>query len=407
MYQTAYASRSRSGYRGSSSYSGSSRRRSGGGGERFRHYRGKGVDIAAFINKAAGQTPTPPHVIKHSFNDFALCQPIHNNLKYRNYVTPTPIQDQAILPIMEGKDLIGLANTGTGKTAAFLLPLIHKVHNDPTQKVLIIAPTRELAQQIEDEFRLFAFGMKIFSVTCVGGMPMYKQVNSLRRNPNFVIGTPGRLIDHGKRGNIRFAQFNNVVIDEIDRMLDMGFIEDITTMLDQVAIERQSLFFSATMPDKIRSLIGRFAHNPVTVEVKSGETAQNVEQDVIRIIDKSKKFEQLHSLLNQGGFDKVLIFNETKRDVERLTNELIASGFKADSIHGNKSQSQRTRALKSFKDGYTNILVATDVAARGLDIKEVTHVINYCAPQTYDDYIHRIGRTGRGDCKGKALTFVE
>lgn len=407
MYQTAYTSRSRNGYRGSSSYSNSNRRRSSSGGQRFRHYRGKGVDIAAFINRAVDQTPTPPHVIKHRFSDFALCQPIHNNLKYRKFTTPTPIQDQAIQPILEGKDLIGLANTGTGKTAAFLLPLINKVYNDPSQKVLIIAPTRELAQQIEDEFRLFAYGMKIFSVTCVGGMPMYKQIGNLRRNPNFVIGTPGRLIDLGKRGNIRFSQFNNVIIDEIDRMLDMGFIEDITTMLDQVSTNRQSLFFSATMPDKIRSLIGRFANNPVTVEVKSGETAQNVEQNVIKIIDKNKKFDQLHELLNQPDYDKVLIFNETKRDVERLTNELVASGFKADSIHGNKSQSQRTRALKSFKDGYTKILVATDVAARGLDIKEVTHVINYSAPQTYDDYIHRIGRTGRGDCKGKALTFIE
>lgn len=364
------------------------------------------IDQSLFVKKAVSLSENPVK-INHAFSDFSFCNEIKTNLKYRNYSIPTPIQDQAMSSILEGKDLIGLANTGTGKTAAFLLPLIDKVHRNNSEKVLIITPTRELALQIDNEFRQFAWNMKIFSAACVGGAPIYKQINNLKRNPSFIIGTPGRLKDLCDRRLIQLESFGNVVLDEVDRMLDMGFIDDIKHLLSQLPKERQSLFFSATMPAKIRDLVGQFTKNPVIVEVKTGNTAQNVEQDVIRIRDRAMKFFQLKELLGQDDLKKVLIFIETKAEVEKLTSNLIKDGFSADSIHGDKKQNQRQRALQSFKNNDVTILVATDVAARGLDIKDISHVINYTVPQTYNDYVHRIGRTGRGDKKGCALTFVE
>jgi ATP-dependent RNA helicase RhlE len=373
---------------------------------------GKGeskIDINAFIERnarKASSAPAPVAEIKHKFTDFGFVEELTANLAKRDYVIPTPIQDQAIEPIMAGRDMIGLANTGTGKTAAFLLPLINKIYSDRSQKVLIIAPTRELALQIEDELRKFSWGMKIFYTSCVGGLPIGKQIGSLRMRQDFVIGTPGRLKDLANRGFINFASFNNIVLDEVDRMLDMGFVDEIRYFLSQLPAERQSLFFSATMPEKIARLTESFAKNPVTVKVSSGETAVNVHQEVIKA-GRFEKKAKLHELLAQVGMDKVLIFSETKRDVEKLAVELIESGFKAESIHGDKRQGQRQKALRDFKDERIKILVATDVAARGLDIKDVSHVINYTTPKTYDDYIHRIGRTGRGHSKGIALTFVE
>jgi len=368
--------------------------------------RGEKIDINRFV-KSAESIKEKPAEIKNSFADFDLCPQLHKNLLYKQYTTPTPIQDQAIKYIMEGRDLVGLANTGTGKTAAFLLPLINKVFKDRSQKVIVIAPTRELALQIEQELRQFSWDMKIFSAACVGGMPIFKQIGNLKRNPNFVIGTPGRLKDLSDRKVIDYKNFNNVVLDEVDRMLDMGFIDEIRTILQTLPQQRQSLFFSATMPTKIEGLIREFSINPVTVTVSHGETAHNVEQDIVKVRDKSYKFNQLQEILSEPEYKKVLIFSETKREVEKLTNNLVSEGFKAESIHGDKKQNQRARALTMFKTNAVNILVATDVAARGLDIKDISHVINYTVPQTYDDYIHRIGRTGRGESKGKALTFVE
>jgi len=378
------------------------------GGRRFTKKRfGENIDISKFIQKHSDQKHEVVE-IKNSFLDFKFSESLKDNLIKRNYTTPTPIQDQSIGSVLEGRDLIGLANTGTGKTAVFLLPLIEKVYKDRSQKVLIIAPTRELALQIESEFQQFSWGMKIFSAVCVGGAPIFKQLDQLRRRPNFVIGTPGRLKDFSKRGAIRFDQFQNVVLDEVDRMLDMGFIEEIKEMLSGSPKDRQSLFFSATIPPKIRDLARQFLKNPITVEVsKEGEATKNVEQDIIRIKDQSGKFDQLQELLIRSDVKKALIFIETKREVEKITLNLIRYGHKADSIHGDKRQSQRQRALNSFKNDKVNILVATDVAARGLDIKEVSHVINYTVPQTFNDYIHRIGRTGRGTHKGFAYTFVE
>lgn len=364
------------------------------------------IDINLFVKKAVLKTEKPVEA-NHTFYDFDFCKAIKSNLEVKNYIIPTPIQDQAMEHVLAGRDLIGLANTGTGKTAAFLLPMIDKVYRNKMEKVLIIAPTRELAMQIDNELRQFSWGMKIFSAACVGGMPIYKQINNLRRNPSFVIGTPGRLKDLADRGLIRLENFKNVVLDEVDRMLDMGFIDDIKELLSKTPVEKQSLFFSATMPEKIERLVKEFTKDPITIAVKTGNTAENVDQDIVRVRDRAMKFIQLRELLHGDDLKKVLIFIETKAEVERLTNNLVTEGFKADSIHGDKKQHQRQRALKSFKNNEVDILVATDVAARGLDIDNVSHVINYTVPQTYNDYIHRIGRTGRANKKGVALTFVE
>jgi len=367
--------------------------------------RGEHIDESKFICRAAEQAPAREVIIENTFQTFGLCSQLSRNLATRNYSKPTPIQDQSIKHILTGRDLLGLANTGTGKTAAFLLPLIEKCFADRRKKVLIIAPTRELAQQIDEEFRKFSLGMGLYSAICVGGMPIYKQINSLRRNSNFVIGTPGRLKDLKDRGMINFSTFSFIVLDEIDRMLDMGFVDEIRRILAELPESRQSLFFSATLPFKIKELVNQFLKDPITIQVTTGETAKNVDQDVVRVADH-QKFDKLKELLITQELQKVLIFSETKREVERLTEDLLRDGFKADSIHGDKRQTQRQRALSNFKANQTQILVATDVAARGLDIDNVSHVINYTIPQTYNDYVHRIGRTGRGDKKGFALTFV-
>lgn len=370
-----------------------------------RRSRGENIDISKFIKKAISTPEMEKVDAKHSFSDFGFNPLLEKNLRMKNFSCPTPIQDQSIGHVMEGRDLIGLASTGTGKTGVFLWPMINKAFKDPKQKVLIIAPTRELALQIANEFHCYSFGMHVYSALCVGGMPIYKQIANLRRMPQFVIGTPGRLKDMHKRKLLDYSQFQNIVLDEVDRMLDMGFIIEIREILEQLPKDRQSLFFSATMPPKIEALAKEFLRNPVNISINAGQTAHNVDQDIVRA-NEVDKFDKLQVILSQNGSKKVLIFSETKRGVEKLTNNLISSGHKAASIHGDKRQGQRQRALDQFKNNEVSILVATDVAARGLDIKNISHVINYTIPQTYDDYIHRIGRTGRGSSKGIALTFV-
>jgi len=369
--------------------------------------RGEHIDVSKFIQRSAPTESLEIYQASNTFQSFGFCQELQANLNKRKYSTPTPIQDQAIKPILQGNDLIGLANTGTGKTAVFLLPLIEKVYKNKQEKVLIIAPTRELAIQIEKEFRNFSDRMKLYSTICVGGTPIGRQISSLRRNPNFVIGTPGRLKDLANRKLIRFGSFQNVVLDEIDRMLDMGFINDITEILNGLPEKRQTLFFSATLPEKIKNLTNQFLNNPITVEVKTRDTAVNILQDIVKIRNRSEKFDQLKDILKQPELTKVLIFTDTKREVEKLAVNLSRDGHKSVSIHGDKRQSQRQKSLTAFRNDHCKILVATDVAARGLDIRDISHVINYTVPHTYDDYIHRIGRTGRASKSGQALTFVE
>jgi superfamily II DNA/RNA helicase len=343
----------------------------------------------------------------HTFSDFAISPELKQAIKARGYDTPTPIQDGAISHILEGKDLIGIANTGTGKTGAFLVPLIDKVRKGKREQVLIIVPTRELAIQIEDELRLLTKGLRIFSVCCVGGVNIQPQIRALRSKNEFVIGTPGRLKDLVDRRVLHLGDYSTIVLDEADRMLDMGFIDDMRFVMERMPTPRQTLFFSATLSPVIERLVGQFLTNPVRIMVKKQDTAKNIHQDVVRISPGADKVDVLHALLGGADFGKVLVFGRTKHGVEKLAMILDKRGVRTESIHGNKSHGQRQRALQNFKQSRVQVLVATDVAARGLDIPAVTHVINFDLPNTYDDYVHRIGRTGRGDLSGKALTFVE
>jgi len=345
------------------------------------------------------------YVPKNSFSDFVIDSKLRENVLSRGYSDPTPIQDQTIPVGLTGRDIIGIAKTGTGKTASFLIPLIEKVLKSRHEKVLIIAPTRELAVQIEDEFKLFAKNLGIYSVLCIGGVSMGKQVNGLRRGASFVVGTPGRLIDLERQRIINFGSYNSIVLDEVDRILDMGFIENLNYILSHLPQNRQSFFFSATMPPKVEAIARGFLRNPMVVSVKSNEPTSNVKQEILRINGKPK-VEVLHELLIKDGFNKVLVFGRTKHGVEKLYDELRNRGFKVDAIHGNKSQNQRQRALNNFKDDYVQVLLATDIVARGLDISNVSHVINYDLPESYEDYIHRIGRTGRADKTGVAITLI-
>jgi len=304
-----------------------------------------------------------------------------------------------------GKDVVGLANTGTGKTAAFLVPLINRVIHDREQRALIMVPTRELALQIEQEFYGFTKRLNINAVTCVGGANIQPQIRVLRRNPNFVIGTPGRLKDLIDRRDLDLSKFGTVVLDEADRMLDMGFIGDMREILALMPKKRHTLFFSATLSRDIEKLIGEFLNDPVRISVKTRDTAATIDQDVV-YFDPSTKFEKLVETLKEQNMDKVLVFGRTKHGVERLARDLTRAGVKAESIHGDKTHGHRQKALGLFKQDQVSVLVATDVAARGLDISGVSHVINYDLPGTYEDYTHRIGRTGRAGKAGKALTFV-
>lgn len=374
---------------------------------RRRSNQGQYIDPSRFINKNVAPDVAVVYEPKHRFADFDIHESLKSNILKRGYETPTPIQDRSIPHTLTGKDMVGIASTGTGKTAAFLIPLIHKVLNDRTERVLIVCPTRELAIQIEEEFWSFADQLRIGAVSCVGGAPIYRQLNILRRDPHFVIGTPGRIIDLIKRGAIDLGRFNTVVLDEADRMLDMGFIDDIKDMLALMPDKRHTLFFSATLSREIEALIGKFLTDPVHISVSTGDTSKNVEQDIVRVERGTDKMDVLHGLLSQPEFTKVLVFGKTKQGVEDIAQRLARRGHKAESIHGDKNQRSRQHALNLFKEERVKILVATDVAARGIDVPDVTHVINYDVPMTYADYVHRIGRTGRAGKRGKALTFID
>lgn len=367
----------------------------------------KTIDPNKFINKAI--TPVEEVVFEptHRFADFRFDDRLQLNVERHGYVTPTPIQDGAIPHVLAGEDLIGLANTGTGKTAAFLLPTLQRMLHGHAQRCLVLVPTRELAIQIEEEFRIFARGLNLYATLVVGGASINRQLSQLARGPQFIIATPGRLKDLLENYGLSLAEFDVLVLDEADRMLDMGFIRDIRAIMGHLREERQTLFFSATTTPEIDQLLSTILKNPATVSVRKGETSEHVEQDVVRIDGgKEEKEAKLVELLSDPEFTKVLIFGETKWGVQKLADRLERRGLKVAAIHGNKSQPQRQRALNDFKTERVQALIATDVAARGLDIPNVSHVINYDAPKQYEDYVHRIGRTGRGGAMGKALTFV-
>jgi len=386
------------------------RPKSGGGKKRFG---GERIDFSRFIKKAE-QVLEKAYLPKYTFADFPFPEQLHKNIARSGYTAPRPIQDQSIGVILEGRDIFGMANTGTGKTAAFLLPLIdknykNKINHKPEagrETVLIMAPTRELALQIDADFKKLSFGLGLFSAPCVGGLPIMRQISEIKRGVSFIIGTPGRLRDLIDRKVIDLSNCNSVVLDEADRMLDMGFRDEMVAILSNCPKKRQTLFFSATLSPEIKKLTSEFLIDPVFISVVSGETAKNIEQDVVRHKTTSEKLDRLHEILKKDGSDKVLIFREMKHSVDTLAKELTQAGFKVGGIHGDKRSRERIRILDAFKQDKINILIATDVAARGLDIPDVTHVINYDVPQTYDTYVHRIGRTGRAGKKGTALTFV-
>lgn len=374
----------------------------GRGGNKIRYM---DVDPRILVKKAEPQS-SQEYTAANTFQTFGLDPILVRNVTEKGYTSPSPIQDQIIPSIMNGQDVIGLAATGTGKTAAFLLPILHTIIHAPQKKAIIITPTRELAVQIVEEGRAFARGSRSYFALIIGGVDMNRQVRELQRRPNVVVGTPGRIKDLAERGSLRLSEYTTIVLDEVDRMLDMGFIRDMTSIIQRLPADRLSLFFSATMSPKAKEIAHTFLRNPVTVQIATQQASANVDQDIVRV-DGRNKIDILHDLLIQPGFDKVLVFGRTKHGMERLSRTLSDRGFATAAIHGNKSQNQRQRALTAFKRSEVKVLLATDVAARGIDVDQVTHVINYELPETYADYIHRIGRTGRADKKGIALTFID
>lgn len=320
----------------------------------------------------------------------------------------TNIQEESIFPLMEGRDLLGISNTGSGKTGAFLIPIIEHAKADQHQfTALIVTPTRELALQIEEEFKTLTKGMNLYSATFIGGTNINSDFKSLNRKLHVIVGTPGRLLDLYDRKLLKLNQVNTLVLDEFDRMLDMGFVHDVKKLVNAMTKRSQTMLFSATLEPTQKALIDGLLDNPVVVKINSGgTTSENVDQEIIRVPEGRDKFEMLAALFKDKTMDRVIIFTETKRLADRLSKKLNETGIKSGLIHGNKSQNFRNKTIEEFKNGTTRVLVATDVAARGIDVADVTHVINYQLPMSMDSYIHRIGRTGRAGKTGRAITFV-
>jgi superfamily II DNA/RNA helicase len=339
------------------------------------------------------------------FTDFDFSPALQDGIAARDHVLPTPIQERVIAAALEGRDVLGSAQTGSGKTAAFVLPLLDRIAAHEGLHTLIVVPTRELAYQVEDEIRLYARFMQVDMVVVVGGASMGKQIDALRY-AQVVIGTPGRLLDLIRRRKLFLDQVQAFVLDEVDRMLDLGFLPDVQQLVSHLPRERQTLFFSATMPEAIRPLATRLLHDPVEASVDPPmSTVATVTQSVLMIPD-SNKLPALMRALRSPGADRVLIFVRTKREVDELHRSLQARDIANVALHGDLSLEDRLRALDAFKDGDSPILVATDIAARGLDIPDVTHVINYDVPGTAEDYVHRIGRTARAQKAGAAISLV-
>ena len=368
-------------------------------------------DIPAhkFVQAARPLPEVKAEVKTRPYSALALHPKLAENIASKGYTHATPIQDQAIEPIRDGRDVLGIAQTGTGKTAAFLIPLIEQWltggHDAPA---LVLVPTRELAQQVEAEFRTLSEHMRFYSATFIGGGNINSDLRRLTRPHHLIVATPGRLNDLLQRRALRLENFRTLVLDEFDRMLDMGFIVDVKRIVDQMKSRRQTLLFSATIDPTLQQHIDSLLHDPLTVKVHSGVTsADHIEQDIVTVADGEDRYVKLTDLLADKEMTRVMLFIETKHRADRICKKLVQDGFRAAAIHGDKSQGQRERALDAFRDGRVRILVCTDVAARGLDIDNVTHVINLEPPKTYDSYIHRIGRTGRAGKSGKAYTFVD
>ena len=329
------------------------------------------------------------------------------NITRKGYTHPTEIQDKSIEPLSEGKNLIGVAATGTGKTGAFLIPIIQQMLHRRELTALVVVPTRELAQQVTEEFESLAFDMGLQNACFIGGTNINKDITQAKRKLRLIVATPGRLNDLMDRGAVRINKTSILVLDEFDRMLDMGFIRDIQKIIGSMHNRRQTMLFSATVDASQEKLIQDIVQDPMRIQVSGGKKAsENVDQDIIRVGADESKFKLLMGLLDDSSFEKGIIFAETKRTANKLCKQLLKANVSADVIHSNKSQNYRTKAIDQLKRGTVKVLVATDVAARGIDIDGVTHVINYQLPKTMDSYIHRIGRTGRAEASGKAYTFI-
>ena len=350
-----------------------------------------------------------------SFNNLPLIEPVLRALQHEGYTTPTPIQQQAIPAILERKDVRGCAQTGTGKTAAFAIPLLQLMHEEQqkapqahrTIQALVLTPTRELAIQIEESFKAYGRYLNLRHLVVFGGVSQVSQVNSLRRGIDILVATPGRLLDLMQQGHVNLKEIKYLVLDEADRMLDMGFVHDVKRIIAKLPAKKQTLFFSATMPPEINALANSLLHNPVKVEVTPVSSTVDAIQQYIYFTQKENKSFLLKHVLSDDSIKTALVFTRTKHGADKLVKFLVKSGIRAEAIHGNKSQGARQIALKNFKNRTTRVLVATDIAARGIDIDDLTHVFNYELPEVPETYVHRIGRTGRAGASGHALSFCD
>ena len=345
-----------------------------------------------------------------TFAELQLCAPLQKAVESAGYTTPTPIQEQAIPVVMAGRDVFGCAQTGTGKTAAFGLPILHRLHNEGPfrggPRALVLAPTRELAVQIDESIRTYSKGLKVRSVVLLGGVSIRPQIDQIRRGVDIVIATPGRLLDVVDHRALNLSHIHTFVLDEADRMLDMGFMPSIRQIVKLIPTQRQTLFFSATLPREIRDLANSLLTDPVHIAVTPENTTTEMVDQRLYYVERDRKRALLAHLLNDDLEGSVLVFTRTKRGADRVTKDLMKVGLKAASIHGDKSQTARQKALHDFKSGRTRVLVATDIAARGIDIAQLPYVVNFDVPEAAETYVHRIGRTGRAGRSGIAVTLA-
>jgi ATP-dependent RNA helicase RhlE len=385
-----------------------STRPSGAGNGKMRKKAISNLDPNKLIKKAAPKKDVA-YTSSRSFDQMPLSANLRANLYSKGFKNPTQIQNETLEHLLGGRDLLGVANTGTGKTGAFLIPIIEQwLSGSEKFQALVVVPTRELALQVETEFQSLSHKLGLYSASFIGGTNVGNDLRKLRKNPHLIIGTPGRLMDLHNRKALRLQNISKLVLDEFDRMLDMGFINDIEKMVQAMSRRGQTMLFSATVDKTQKQLINQLLDNPVEVRVSNGQaTGDQIEQDIIRVPRGEDKFNMLLSLIGGSEFERVLIFAETKKWVDKVNQKLNQSGVKSDTIHGDKSQNYRVRALDKFKKGKIKVLVATDVAARGIDVSDISHVINYQIPMNFDSYVHRIGRTGRAGKTGKAFTFID
>ena len=381
----------------------------GGSGNRSASKKTKSFDLQRLISQVKPEVsePTMQAEVATTFKELNLDTKLLQLLEKRGFEKPTPIQEGTFKHAIAGRDILGIANTGTGKTAAFLLPLIQQLLTGKHFETLVVVPTRELAQQVEKEFVMLTKGLPFYSVCLIGGTNINTDVKNLRKKNHVIIATPGRLLDLKARGAVRLQPIEVLVLDEFDRMLDMGFVRDIQKIIAAMSSRRQTMLFSATLDKTQKQLISDILSNPFELKVSTGDTVSNrIRQEVIKVGNQNR-MDVLMQLMSDESKRKVLLFAETKRQVDKLEKKLRAANISSDLIHGNKTQSHRVRALNKFRSDKIRVLVATDVAARGIDVAGISHVINFQQPLTEDSYIHRIGRTGRASDQGVAITLID